>query len=193
MTGSPVLADDTIVTGISANGAGGANATFRAAIVALNAQTGRIRWRTYSVPENGGVPGGYAGATMFAPPAVNMELGLVYGTFGQAYHVPDSVTACHASMDGPAGGFAESCEWPGAFWKSIVAFDLRTGEPRWAYRMNRSHGLCAHEPAAVTWCAPDTDGEKWDLGGSECDAAPHERALARRRWNRSEERRLHAS
>ena len=166
MTGSPVLANDTIVTGISANGAGGVNATFRAAIVALNAQTGRILWRTYSVPDNGGVAGGYAGATMFAPPAVSTSLGLVYGTFGQAYHVPDVVTACHTQMDAAAGGFAESCEQPGAFWKSIVAFDLQTGEPRWARRMNRSDGLCASQPAAVTWCAADSDGEKWDLGGS---------------------------
>jgi polyvinyl alcohol dehydrogenase (cytochrome) len=172
MTGSPVLAGDTIITGISANGAGGATSTFRAAIVALNAQTGRILWRTYSVPA---APPGtpvnqtYAGATMFAPPAVSMSLGLVYGTFGQAYHVPDSVTACHAARDAAAGGFDESCEAPGAFWKSIVAFDLRTGEPRWSYRLNRSHGLCARQPAAVTWCAPDSGplaAETWDLGGS---------------------------
>jgi polyvinyl alcohol dehydrogenase (cytochrome) len=106
---------------------------------------------------------------MFAPPAVSMSLGLVYGTFGQAYHVPDSVTACHAARDAAAGGFDESCEAPGAFWKSIVAFDLRTGEPRWSYRLNRSHGLCARQPAAVTWCAPDSGplaAETWDLGGS---------------------------
>ena len=85
MTGSPVLVGDTIITGISANGAGGTGATFRGAIVALNAQTGRILWRTYSLPDNGGVPRGYAGATMFSPPAVSVANGLVYGTFGQAY------------------------------------------------------------------------------------------------------------
>jgi polyvinyl alcohol dehydrogenase (cytochrome) len=168
MTGSPVLAGNMIITGISANGAGGATSTFRAAIVALNAQTGRILWRTYSVPDvpmTNGIPG-YAGATMFAPPAVSVSLGLVYGTFGQPYHVPASVTACHAAQDAAAGGFDESCEAPGALWKSIVAFDLQTGQPRWSYRMNRSHGLCASQPLAVTWCAPDSDGEKWDLGGS---------------------------
>jgi polyvinyl alcohol dehydrogenase (cytochrome) len=168
MTGSPVLVGDTIITGVSANGAGGANSTFRGAIVALSARTGRILWRTYSVPEfpqTDGIPG-YAGATMFAPPAVDEDAGLVYGTFGQPYHVPESVTACHAARDATHDGFDESCELPGAFWKSIVAFDLRTGQPRWSYRMNTSHGLCAAQPAAVTWCAPDSDGEKWDLGGS---------------------------
>ena len=168
MTGSPVLAGDMVITGISANGAGGATSTFRAAIVALSAHTGRIIWRTYSVPalpQANGIPG-YAGATMFAPPAVDFAAGLVYGTFGQPYHVPASVTACHAAQDAAHGGFDESCELPGAFWKSIVAFDLWTGAPRWSRRMNRSDGVCAQQPAAVTWCAADSDGEKWDLGGS---------------------------
>ena len=165
MTGSPILAADTIYTGVSASGASGPNATFRGAIVALNAQTGRLLWRSYSVSDNGGVPGGYAGATMFSPPAVDLPDGLVYGTFGQAYTEPASVTACHAAH----GGFAEACEQPGSFVKSIVAFDLKTGEPRWSYRV-QGHTpwlqACGHQPAAVTWCAPESDGEKWDLGGS---------------------------
>ena len=25
---------------------------------------------------------------------------------------------------------------------------------------------CGSQPAAVTWCAPEADGEKWDIGGS---------------------------
>ncbi len=109
MTGSPVLAGDTIYTGVSALGASGPGATFRGAIVALNAQTGRIR------------------------------------------------------------GFTESCEQPGSFLKSVVAFDLKTGEPRWSYRV-QGHGpwlqACGGLPLTVTWCAPERDGEKWDLGGS---------------------------
>src|SRR5437763_15657968 len=130
MTGSPVLAGDTIYTGVSASGAAGPNATFRGAIVALQAQTGRILWRSYSLPDNGGVSGGYAGATMFSPPAVNLPAGLVYGTFGQPYTEPASVTACHAAH----GSFTDSCEQPGSFLKSVVAFDLKTGELHWRSR-----------------------------------------------------------
>src|SRR5439155_26462141 len=122
MTGSPVLAGDTTYTGVSASGASNpVTATFRGAIVALNAQTGRILWRSYSLPDNHGLPGGYAGSTMFAPPAVDLPDGLVYGTFGQPYREPASVTACHAAH----GGFTESCEQPGSYLKSIVAFDLK--------------------------------------------------------------------
>ncbi len=165
MTGSPVLAGDVIYTGVSASGAGGPNATFRGAIVALDAHTGKILWQTYSLPDNGGVPGGYAGATMFSPPAVSLADGLVYGTFGQPYTEPASVTACHAAN----GGFTESCEQPGAFLKSIVAFDARTGQPRWSYRVQGHQPwlrACGSQPAAVTWCPAESDSEKWDLGGS---------------------------
>lgn len=165
MTGSPVLAGDTIYTGVSASGASGPGATFRGAMVALNAQTGRVLWRSYSLPDNGGVGGGYAGATMFSPPAVDLSAGLVYGTFGQPYTEPASVTACHAAH----GGFTESCEQPGSYLKSVVAFDLKTGAPRWSYRV-QGHGpwvqACGSQPLTVTWCAPESDGEKWDLGGS---------------------------
>jgi polyvinyl alcohol dehydrogenase (cytochrome) len=134
-------------------------------MVALDAQTGRILWRQYSLPDNGGVAGGYAGATMFSPPAADVSTGLVYGTFGQAYTEPASVTACHAAH----GGFTESCEQPGAFLKSVVAFDMRTGVPRWSYRV-QGHDpwlqACGGRPPTVTWCAAESDGEKWDLGGS---------------------------
>jgi polyvinyl alcohol dehydrogenase (cytochrome) len=166
MTGSPVLAGDTIITGVSASGAGGPNATFRGAIVALNAQTGAMLWRSYSLPDNGGVPGGYAGATMFSPPAVSLPLGLVYGTFGQPYTIPASVAACHAAA---LNGFSESCEQTGSFLRSVVAFDLKTGEPRWSYRVKGHEPwlrACGNQPAVVTWCAPEADNEKWDLGGS---------------------------
>ena len=166
MTGSPVLAGDTIYTGVSASGASGPGATFRGSIVALQAQTGRILWQQYSLPDNGGVAGGYAGATMFSPPAVIVEAGLVYGTFGQPYTEPAAVAACNAAAP---NGFAESCEQPGSYLKSIVAFDLKTGGPRWSYRV-QGHDpwlkACGSQPASVTWCAPESDSEKWDLGGS---------------------------
>ena len=164
MTGSPVVVGNTIVTGVSANNAGGATSTFRGEIVALDARDGHVIWQTYSMPDNGGLPTGYAGATMFAPPAVDEKLGLVYGTFGQPYRKPASVDACNAAAP---GGFSEACEQPGAFWKSIVAFDLQTGAPVWSYRVFGHEPVArACGPAPKPWCGAETDGEKWDLGGS---------------------------
>ena len=146
MTGSPVLAGRTIYTGVSASGASGPGATFRGALVALDAKTGRIRWQSYSLPDNGGVAGGYAGATMFSPPAVDLSAGLVYGTFGQAYTEPASVTACHALY----GRFTESCEEPGSYLKSIVAFDIEDGRASLVVpgAGSRSLGAGVRQPAA---------------------------------------------
>jgi polyvinyl alcohol dehydrogenase (cytochrome) len=178
MTGSPAFAGNIVFTGVSASGAGGPQATFRGALVALNAHTGKILWRTYSLPDNGGVPGGYAGATMFSPPAVDLRLGLVYGTFGQTYVEPAAVTACHQDN----GGFAEACEQPGSYMKSIVAFDIWTGEPRWSYRVQGHEPwvrACGNQPSTVTWCPGEFDGEKWDLGGSGANAI---RLRVDRRW-----------
>ena len=167
MTGSPVLVGNTVITGVSASGASPpATATFRGEILALDAQTGQIKWQTYSVPDNHGLPGGYAGATMFSPPAVDESLGLVYATFGNPYREPADVAACNAAAP---NGFSESCEQPGSHFESIVALDLATGEPRWSYRV-WGHGpwesVCGSQPAAVTWCPAEADHEKWDLGGS---------------------------
>ena len=167
MTGSPVLVGNTVITGVSASGASApATATFRGEIVALDAQTGRIIWQTFSLPDNHGQTGLYAGATMFAPPAVDEDLGLVYGTFGNPYREPPDVAACNAAAP---NGFSESCEQPGSHFESIVAFDLATGEVRWSYRVwghSAWESVCGSQPAAVTWCPAEADHEKWDLGGS---------------------------
>jgi polyvinyl alcohol dehydrogenase (cytochrome) len=41
---------------------------FRGALVALEAQTGRIVWQTYGLPDNGGAPDQFSGVTIITPP-----------------------------------------------------------------------------------------------------------------------------
>jgi polyvinyl alcohol dehydrogenase (cytochrome) len=166
ITGSPDLIGDTIYVGVSASGASGASATFRGEIVALDAKTGQILWQTYSLPDNHGVSGGYAGSTMISPPAVDVSAGLVYGTFGQPYTEPATVAACNAAAP---NGFSESCEQPGSYLESIVAFSMTTGTPVWSYRVwghTPWEHACGNQPPAVTWCAPESDHSTWDIGGS---------------------------
>lgn len=167
VTGSPVLADGSIFVGTSQAGA----STYPAALVALNAQTGHILWRTYSLPNPDGVAGGYWGAVMLGPPAVDVQDGLVFASFKAAEGEPPAVKSCNAAAP---GGFRESCEQPGSYFSSIVAFNVKTGAPVWSYRVIGEAAwqkACASQPADVTWCAPESDnpmnhGDKWDVGGS---------------------------
>jgi polyvinyl alcohol dehydrogenase (cytochrome) len=167
ITGSPVLADDTIYVGTSQSGV----STYPGALVALDARTGTILWRTYSLPNPDGLAGGYWGAVMFASPAVDLADGLVFATFKTAAGEPAAVKACNAS---DPNGFNESCEQPGSYLSSIVAFDLTSGVPVWSYRVVGDAAwqrACGSQPPEVTWCAAESDnplhgGDKWDLGGS---------------------------
>jgi polyvinyl alcohol dehydrogenase (cytochrome) len=168
MTGSPVLAGNTIYVGTSQAGA----STYPAVLVALDAQTGRVLWRRYSLPNTDGLPGGYWGAVMFGPPAVDLADGLVFGSFKAAEGEPAAVKACHAA---DPNGFNEFCEQSGSYFSSIVAFKLKTGAPVWSYRVIGDvpwQRACGSQPATVTWCAPESDnpmrsgGDKWDVGGS---------------------------
>lgn len=71
-------------------------------------------------------------------------------------------------------GFSESCEQPGAYHSSLVAFDMKTGKAVWSYRAIGDvpwKRACASQPADVTWCGAESDnplnrGDKWDFGGS---------------------------
>jgi polyvinyl alcohol dehydrogenase (cytochrome) len=167
ITGSPVLADDTIFVGTSQAG----KSTYPGAIAALNPHTGKILWRDYSLPNPDGLAGGYWGAVMFEPPAVDVEDGLVFATFKVAQGEPPAVKACNSAAP---GGFSESCEQPGSYLSSLVAFNMKTGTPVWSYRVVGEPAwqkACGSQPAAVTWCAPESDnplngGDKWDFGGS---------------------------
>ena len=167
VTASPVLAGDTIYVGTSQAG----TSTYPGALVALDAATGRILWRTYSMPNPDGLPDGYWGGVMLGPPAVDVQGGLVFASFKAAEGEPPAVKACNATAQ---GGFSESCEQPGSYFSSIVAFNTKTGAPVWSYRVIGDapwQKACASQPAAVTWCAPEADnpinhGDKWDVGGS---------------------------
>jgi polyvinyl alcohol dehydrogenase (cytochrome) len=167
ITGSPVLADDTIFVGTSQAG----TTTYPGALVALDPHTGKILWRDYSLPNPDGLPGGYWGAVMFGPPAVDVRDHLVFATFKVAQGEPPAVKACNAAAP---GGFSEACEEPGSLLSSIVAFDMKTGTVKWSYRVvgpKPWQRACGSQPSSVTWCAAESDnplnaGDKWDFGGS---------------------------
>jgi polyvinyl alcohol dehydrogenase (cytochrome) len=90
--------------------------TFRGSLTALDATTGEVVWKTYTVDEprrrgtsTSGKPlWGPAGSPIWSAPTVDEERGLIYAATGNAYADPTPPTS-----------------------DAIVAFDLATGRIRW--------------------------------------------------------------
>jgi polyvinyl alcohol dehydrogenase (cytochrome) len=124
--------------------------TFRGSVAALDAATGRILWRHYTIAQAPkalrGDPHrmGPAGAGIWSSPTVDPKRHLLYVATGNAYTEP-----------------------PAAESDAIVALDLATGERRWVRQVN------AHD-AWISGCGsqsqpncPQSDfGTDADFGGS---------------------------
>src|SRR6202020_2734097 len=66
--------------------------TFRGSVVAVSTLTGRLLWKTYTVPFNGGKPGGYSGGAVWGSTAViDPATGLLYVGTGNNDTVPAGV------------------------------------------------------------------------------------------------------
>jgi polyvinyl alcohol dehydrogenase (cytochrome) len=91
--------------------------TFRGSLTKLDAATGEVIWKTYTVPEpkprgknrNGVELRGPAGVSIWSAPTVDGKRGLVYAATGNAFADPPQKTS-----------------------DAIVAFDLQSGAIRWA-------------------------------------------------------------
>jgi polyvinyl alcohol dehydrogenase (cytochrome) len=132
ITQSPVVHDDTVYVGVAsleeltASDPNYLCCTFRGSVVALSASTGRIKWKTYTTPDNGGVAGGYSGASVWgSTPVVDARRGLLYVTSGNNYSVPAAVALCV----GNGGGLG--CNHRRNRFDSVIALDLKTGDVRW--------------------------------------------------------------
>jgi len=165
ISGSPAVLGDVVFVGISsieevvATADSYACCTFRGSIVALNAFTGEILWKTYDMPDNAGQPGGYSGGAIWQPPAIDAGRNLLYIGTGNNYSVPTDVLSCASANP------TTDCTVPNNFFDSALALDVRTGQIRWATKLgtfdawNRSCG-------AKGINCPSPAGADYDLGGS---------------------------
>jgi polyvinyl alcohol dehydrogenase (cytochrome) len=180
VTASPIVHGNRLYVNTSSNETSLPNSmpgyvccTFRGSMLALDVDTGRIVWQGFVLPDNGGQPGAYAGGAFVNPPAIDLKHGLVYGAAGQAYTQPASVTAC---LEAAPGGWSEACIPEDAHVNSVVAFDLRTGDIRWAFRgagLDAWQLACESQPASITWCPaaatatePAMQFSIWDFAGA---------------------------
>ncbi|GIM92996.1 outer membrane protein assembly factor BamB family protein [Paractinoplanes toevensis] len=153
ITGSPAIHDGIIYQGVSSKGEGVEASTFRGKIVALDARTGRMLWKTYTVPSNNGdsdsnLPGYYTGnAVWSSSPVIDPVRGLMYVGTGNNYTVPDGI--CEAPDQ---TGCTPSA--PDNYLDSILALRLRDGHVAWSVRTIDSD----------LWTVPRPAGPDYDFG-----------------------------
>jgi polyvinyl alcohol dehydrogenase (cytochrome) len=136
ITDSPVVANGRVYVGISSREEGTAAdpsypcCTFRGSIIALDAMTGAKLWQTYTVPDNGGVQGGYSGGGVWSTPAIDLSRNSLYVGTGDNYTVPSSVATCLA-----ADPESMTCNDPSDYFDSILSVDLTTGDIKWGHKV----------------------------------------------------------
>ena len=166
ITASPVVRGDVIYVGVSSNEEALATnnaypcCSFRGSMVALDAVTGAIIWKTYVVPENGGRTDGYSGNAIWQPPAIDPARRLLYVGTGNNYTVPKAVLDCQAQ-----GG--QNCAPTEDHFDSALALDLDTGAIKWAHRLQGFDTwtvACLSAPVGINCPLPSSPD--YDLGGS---------------------------
>ncbi|CAI9092695.1 OLC1v1028012C1 [Oldenlandia corymbosa var. corymbosa] len=113
--------------------------TFRGSLVKLDARTGTILWQTYTIPDNGGQLGGYSGASIWgSSPAIDVLRQLVYVGTGQLYNAPAEVQRCQAALSNQTTPPIDinPCIGPEVHYDSIIAFDINSGQIKWATRLS---------------------------------------------------------
>ncbi|WMV31633.1 hypothetical protein MTR67_025018 [Solanum verrucosum] len=108
---------------------------FRGSFLKLDVETGKILWKTFMLPENGGKIGGYSGAAVWgSSPSIDSRRNHVYIATGNLYSVPKRIEDCqkeqnqqnHTDPTQP-----DKCIEPENHSDSIMALDLDSGEIEW--------------------------------------------------------------
>jgi polyvinyl alcohol dehydrogenase (cytochrome) len=138
--------------------------SFRGSMLAVNADTGAIIWKTYMAPA---APAGYSGNAIWgSSPAVDTRRGQVYVATGNNYSVPDDVQQCVAEAGDDVAAI-QACIAPDNLFDAIVALDLATGAVRWATKALPYDAWtvgCFPPPFGNGSNCPDPEGPDYDFG-----------------------------
>jgi polyvinyl alcohol dehydrogenase (cytochrome) len=117
--------------------------TFRGSMLALDARTGAIVWKTYMTVE------GYAGAGVWgSSPSIDVTKGLVFVATGNNYKVPPDVQACVDAHGGDASACASD---PDNLAEAVVALDLGTGAIAWNLSFSHQSGVDVWNIGCQPW------------------------------------------
>src|SRR5262249_7631289 len=160
VTGAPTLAGGKLYVPLSSYeevlGAGVKYecCKFRGSLSALDAETGKVIWKSYTIPEEprpvrknkqGVQLWGPSGAASWSSPTVDLKRHMVYATKGDSYSDPAAATS-----------------------DSFLAFDSETGKLAWSRQMTTGDAFttdCGLPPAMQTNC-PEAKGPDFDFGSS---------------------------
>ena len=162
ITGSPVVFDGVVYVGVSSIEETLSASptypccTFRGSVVALDAKTGKMLWKTFDMPDNGGQVGGYSGGAIWQPPAIDPKRGSLYIGTGNNYTAPATVEACQV-----AHPMMAKCAAADDYFDTALALDLKTGRIKWAKRLQDFDTFSGACPSCPVPSSPD-----FDLGGS---------------------------
>ncbi len=126
--------------------------TFRASVVALDANTGKQIWKSYVMPEPKPIKKTSAGTQLYGPaggavwntPTVDIKLGAVYFGTGDAETYPAEKTS-----------------------DAVMAVDMKTGKVRWSYQaVENDSFLVGCGPASKSENCPQVQGPDSDIGNS---------------------------
>jgi polyvinyl alcohol dehydrogenase (cytochrome) len=160
LTGSPIIYGGRVFIGLSNKESGYQQfnlnypcCTARGEVVALDATTGSVIWRHYTVPAAQPAGTWPSGATLFAPsgisvwstPVIDPALGTLYVGTGQNY------TGASGEAD------------------SVLALDLGDGHVRWQFQAQPdTYTSVCDNPQDVGYCPSAASGTNhdWDFGAS---------------------------
>ena len=111
--------------------------SFRGSMLALDANTGKILWKTYMVDDQSYAAGFTGAAVWSSTPVIDTKRGSVYATTGNNYTAPQEVLDCQSlSTPEEVKECIESVPASsGNHFDAIASLDMRTGAIEWARSM----------------------------------------------------------
>jgi polyvinyl alcohol dehydrogenase (cytochrome) len=160
ITGSPTLFEHTLYVPVASNeDAFGADprsqcCKFRGSLSALDAESGRVLWKSYTVPEEpqpvrknsmGVQLWGPSGAGVWSSPTVDVKRHRIYVTTGNSHSDPTASTS-----------------------DAFVAFDQQTGKLLWSHQATEhdAYNLACDLPPAYGVNCPEAKGPDHDFSSS---------------------------
>ncbi len=160
VTGAPTLAEGRLYVGVSSlEEVSGADAKypcckFRGSVSALDATTGKVIWKSYTIAEepeptgrnkNGVQLWGPSGAGIWSSPTIDLKKHLVYVTTGDNYSDPPTRTS-----------------------DAFLAFDMETGKLVWSRQMTHrdAYNIDCDLPLEQRVNCPASNGPDFDFGSS---------------------------